>query len=239
MRVRALNVTLLTCLAASALAAQSLSQPAVSVSAGVYTDEQAARGRVVARDYCVHCHAADWTGLDGPPLVGDAFTRQWGPRTLRRLFDKIADTMPPGDADSVSDAEALDVVAFLLQQNGFPAGRAELSSDAPVLAASQPIVPSATPSVGSLVQAAGCLRGAGQEWMLTRSSEPTFAAPGTDARGARPVPMPGSATVRLMNVFPAPTDKAGRVVRVSGLLVADTTPFVVNVVSLEVAGPEC
>src|SRR5262245_28084124 len=104
MRLRAALPVLLTCvMTASSAVAQSPSQEA-SVWDGVYTDRQAARGQAVARDHCAQCHATDWTGLEGPPLVGDAFMRTWGPRPLRRLFEKIA-TMPPGAAETLSDAE--------------------------------------------------------------------------------------------------------------------------------------
>ena len=237
MRLLVVTLLLASGITPSSTVAKSASQTQASVSDGVYTDEQAVRGRGVARDQCARCHGTDWTGLEGPPLVGDTFLRQWGPRTLRRLFDKIADTMPPGDPDSVSDAEALDVIAFLLQQNGLPAGDHELSPDAPVLGGTLPIARTARPVVGSLVQVFGCLQRAAGEWVLTGSDEPTFAVQGA-GRLEEIVPR-GTTTVRLMNVFPVPTDKTGRPVIVQGLLVADTAPFVVNVVSLELAGPAC
>jgi mono/diheme cytochrome c family protein len=237
MRLLIMTLLLASTVTLSSNVAKTALQSQASVSDGVYTDEQAARGRGVARDHCARCHATDWTGLEGPPLVGDTFLRQWGPRTLRRLFEKIDDTMPPGDPDSVSDAEALDVLAFLLQQNGLPAGDHELSPDAPVFVGTLPIARTARPAVGSLVQVFGCLQRAAGEWVLTGSNEPTFAVQDV-GRLEETVPR-GTTTVRLMNAFPVPTDKTGRAVIVQGFLVADTAPFVVNVVSLELAGPAC
>lgn len=240
MRLRTARLALAACaVAAGSAGAQSPSQTSSSVWDGVYTDRQAERGQAVARDRCAQCHGTDWRGLEGPPLVGDAFMRIWGPRPLRRLLEKIADTMPPGAAESLSDAERLDVLAFLLQQNGMPSGDRDLAADAPVLAATRPIARTSRPVVGSFVHAAGCLKGVGPDWELTEATEPAVAtADANDVRTSE-TSAPRTATIRLMNVFPVPTDKVGRAVRVQGLLVAPAPAFVINVVSLERAGDAC
>lgn len=240
MRLRAAILGLLTCaMTASSVVAQSSSSEGASVWDGVYTDQQAARGQAVARNHCAQCHATDWTGLEGPPLVGDSFMRTWGPRPLQRLFEKIAGTMPPGAVETVSDTEKLDVLAFLLQQNGLPSGERVLARDAPVLLGTRPIARASRPVVGSLVQASGCLTGPGPEWELRGATEPAF--PTSDANESRgsATSTPGTVTIRLINVFPNPADKVGRAVRVQGLLVSLAPAFVINVVSLVVASQTC
>ena len=77
--------------------------------------------------------------------------------------------MPEAGSSDVSDAEKLDTVAYILQQNGFPAGAAELT-EASALADLR-MIPRDGPSPprsGALVQAVGCLREAKPNvWMLT------------------------------------------------------------------------
>ena len=48
---------------------------------------------------------------------------KWELNSVERLFHKIRDTMPEAGSSDVSDVEKLETVAYILQQNGFPAGR--------------------------------------------------------------------------------------------------------------------
>ena len=48
--------------------------------------------------------------------------------TVAELFDRIRVSMPPSNPSSVSAKEKGDIVAYLLKQNGFPAGKTELPS---------------------------------------------------------------------------------------------------------------
>jgi hypothetical protein len=49
------------------------------------------------------------------------------------LFRRIRDSMPGWDIDSVSPVEKIDIVAYILKSNGYPAGREELTLDIPAL----------------------------------------------------------------------------------------------------------
>src|SRR6476620_11386952 len=89
---------------------------------GVYTAAQAARGKLVVEAHCTNCHGATLSGLEGPALAGASFRLNWETKDLGALFTKIRDTMPDGAVSSISDDEKLDSVAYLLDQNGFPAG---------------------------------------------------------------------------------------------------------------------
>ena len=95
--------------------------------AGVYTTAQAERGRAVVEAHCGECHQDDLSGGEGPALVGPTFMLKWEMNSVERLFHKIRDTMPEAGSSDVSDVEKLETVAYILQQNGFPAGATELT----------------------------------------------------------------------------------------------------------------
>jgi len=45
---------------------------------------------------------------------------------LAAVFDYVKTTMPAGEPGSLRKSEYVDILAFLIQANGFPAGRREL-----------------------------------------------------------------------------------------------------------------
>jgi len=102
-----------------------------------YTLEQADRGALVYRTRCAGCHGTDLRGGGFvSPLAGEGVLAWWERRglTVDDLFYVVRTRMPPGAAKSMSTDERLDVVAFLLQQNGLKAGGAPLRADAEYLA---------------------------------------------------------------------------------------------------------
>jgi len=103
------------------------------VQAGVYTDEQATRGRAIFKDRCSLCHGATLGGALAPPLVGDDFLADFNQRPLSDLVNKIRDTMPDNDPGTLTRPQAADIVSYILQVNKVPAGRTELSADDAVL----------------------------------------------------------------------------------------------------------
>jgi len=100
-----------------------------TVWAGIYSNEQATRGEAAYRAACASCHLETLKGNDtAPALTGDAFLREWNSRTVRELYGRILTTMPADDPGSVAEQTVLDIVAYVLQSNGFPAGDAVLAS---------------------------------------------------------------------------------------------------------------
>ena len=112
---------------ATVLFTSLLAQNPPPIWAGVYTAAQAERGRAVVEAHCGECHHDDLSGGEGPALVGSTFMLKWEMHSVERLFHKIRDTMPEAGSTDVSDVEKLDTVAYILQQNGFPAGATELT----------------------------------------------------------------------------------------------------------------
>ena len=98
-----------------------------SVWDGVYTDAQSTRGRAGYADHCALCHGVTLGGVGGaPPLTGGRFISEFDGLTLGALFDRIRTTMPLDKPGSLGRPEYADILAFMLQINGFPSGTTEL-----------------------------------------------------------------------------------------------------------------
>ena len=99
-------------------------------AAGIYTADQAQAGRAVYEQECAPCHQSNLQGsFEAPPLAGESFLRFWGDLSPRDLFDRIRTSMPPEQPGALGAGAYLGVVAYLLQANGAPAGRNELSAE--------------------------------------------------------------------------------------------------------------
>lgn len=97
--------------------------PPRSASAGVFATEQVKRGESVYAANCALCHRADMGGKEpAPELAGDKFMSKWRGKSVGELFARTRTTMPMGKGGSLSDHEYLDVVAMILDANGFPSG---------------------------------------------------------------------------------------------------------------------
>lgn len=95
---------------------------AKSTMTGVYTAEQATAGEKVYGNICTGCHNLG-------SHKGQTFAQKWKGRLLSELYEQIADKMPEDDPGSLTPAESAQVVAYILQANGNPAGAQPLSTD--------------------------------------------------------------------------------------------------------------
>jgi mono/diheme cytochrome c family protein len=143
---------------------------------GIFTSAQAERGSG-SSTRCRTCHGPELAGTDrAPALKGNAFLSNWEDGSVNRLFAKIRDTMPPGNTDQITPDVKLDIVAFLLRENGFPSGTSQLASNADALDSLQIVkkgADGAGPANFSLVQVVGCLsQSRPGEWTLTSASDP-------------------------------------------------------------------
>lgn len=99
-----------------------------SVWDGVYTAEQAQRGAQFYEQACAECHGADLSGGEmAPSLVGGEFVWAWNGLSVGELFERLRVSMPQGVPSRVSRQEKADILAFMLEMNGFPAGDRELA----------------------------------------------------------------------------------------------------------------
>jgi mono/diheme cytochrome c family protein len=100
-----------------------------TVWSGIYTTEQATRGKAKADAECGTCHGANMAGDLAPTLAGNDFIGHWYDAKLGELAAKITQTMPASAPGSLKADEYADVLAYLLQLNGFPAGMETLTVD--------------------------------------------------------------------------------------------------------------
>jgi alcohol dehydrogenase (cytochrome c) len=105
--------------------ATAQSQPA---SNGVYTPDQATIGATTFQTICAKCHQPDLRGSsEAPPLAGGPFLSAWRGRTTNDLYTKIQGSMPADNPRTLSDQAVGALVAYILRQNGAPAGNQELT----------------------------------------------------------------------------------------------------------------
>ena len=78
-----------------------------SITEGVYTVQQAARGQQLYKAQCAECHGNVMEGTTGPPLAGDSFLSGWSAQTLSHLVDKIQKTIRSTYLEACPDSNPL------------------------------------------------------------------------------------------------------------------------------------
>lgn len=107
------------------------SAPSRSVLDGVYTEDQAKRGQALYAQECSSCHGPELGGAEmAPALAGPAFAADWSGLTMGDLVDRIRVSMPVNDPGKLGRQQCADIVSFMLKVGQFPAGKAELPSEA-------------------------------------------------------------------------------------------------------------
>jgi mono/diheme cytochrome c family protein len=109
-------------------------QTSRSVWDGVYTDDQAKRGRALYGDHCGSCHGASLEGGESAPaLTGGEFLSNWNGLSAGDLFERIRSTMPQNKPRSLSREVNADILAYVFSANQFPPGKEELAHAAEIL----------------------------------------------------------------------------------------------------------
>jgi alcohol dehydrogenase (cytochrome c) len=101
-------------------------QPAAKV-AGWYSAEQAAAGAKLFADSCAGCHGAKLEGGAGPALSGATWTQRFGGAKLLTVWGIIKGPMEQYAGKTFTTQQSLDILAYLLQQNGLAAGAQPLT----------------------------------------------------------------------------------------------------------------
>jgi len=109
--------------------------------AGPYAVEQATAGRAAYDTNCASCHGADLTGGAVPALAGPPFLGSWGSKTTRDLLGLVQTTMPPDKPGGLPEQTYLNIVSYIMQANGSPAGP-------------QPLTPTTAASIGATAKGA-------------------------------------------------------------------------------------
>jgi mono/diheme cytochrome c family protein len=112
-------------LSAAALNGQT---PSKTTNSGVYTAEQAERGKKAFEAKCTACH-------DTARFTGDPFLDVWNGKPLKDVWDIASGTMPEDNPGSLPPQEYGDILAYFLHLNAFPTGETELKGEAAAMAA--------------------------------------------------------------------------------------------------------
>jgi mono/diheme cytochrome c family protein len=206
------------------LAGQAAATPGRSVWDGVFTTAQANRGGQLFAASCASCHGANLQGGEGKALRGDAFWTDWRESTVDALLTYVSKNMPFSEdgslAGTLSPSTYVDIVAYILSANEFPAGGQDLTASS---SAGVQIIrkegPGELPAT-TLGRIVGCLapRGADGSWKVEKGSRAVRAA--SAATPARDVPL-GDRTYPLKFVLTPLTKYVGHRVAVTGALLGD------------------
>jgi mono/diheme cytochrome c family protein len=109
---------------------------AAPTAPAVYTNAQAAQGGSVYASQCASCHGEQLEGNIGPAMKGPQFKQMVAAQQLTgaSLLEVISQSMPKSTPGSLTATEYASIVAYILQQNGLPAGQTPLAPNDPQLA---------------------------------------------------------------------------------------------------------
>lgn len=101
---------------------RSVSAQGKTTWSGVFTAAQVESGKALATAKCGSCHGTNMKGELAPTLVGADFIDHWYDARLGELATRVKNTMPSDAPGTLKPEEYADILAFLLSENGFPAG---------------------------------------------------------------------------------------------------------------------
>ena len=134
------NVTLAAVLVAMIINVQSIaSAVAQTISPAPLTVAQADAGRNSYMTNCASCHGDDLAGNGAPALAGKGFAAsQIGQLTAAQLYTYIQETMPYGQSSTLTSETYVNILAFIMEENGAKPG-------------DQPLTPSTNVIVGDII----------------------------------------------------------------------------------------
>jgi cytochrome c5 len=217
---------------------------------GVFTAEQAARGKTSYEATCNRCHgpitaSSPWIGLDD-------FMDRWREDSAQSFFTFLKTSMPPqrGRAPRpvLSDDTYVDIITYILAANGLPPGSRELTAGLlDVTRVEGKDGPKPLPH-GALAIVVGCLqRLNATTWILSMATEPvrTRSEESTDAevKAAQNTKL-GGLTFRLQNLEWVgdkfdPEMHEGHRIHIKGSLIRQPNAERIDVRSLVVAAATC
>ena len=102
--------------------------PERTTLSGIYTDSQVERGEETYYASCVNCHPRG-------TYAGQSFKANWDGRPLSDLYDWVLNKMPKSDPGTLTPEQSVDVIAYILKENGLPAGKTKMPADEDALKA--------------------------------------------------------------------------------------------------------
>jgi len=98
-------------------------------ASGEYIAQQAEEGARIYAVRCAMCHGARLEGTVETPGLTGKFVANWGGRPLSHLYDYMSAAMPQPAPGSLTPQDNARLMAFILRQNGAPAGKRPLPAD--------------------------------------------------------------------------------------------------------------
>ncbi len=116
---------------AGLLAACSAHPAPAGKTPALFRAEQAEAGEQAYLASCSACHGVRLDGGAGPPLRGERMRARAQAAHLRvgDMFSTIAQQMPLNQPASLTEQQYVDIMAYVLESNGYPAGTAALTHD--------------------------------------------------------------------------------------------------------------
>jgi polar amino acid transport system substrate-binding protein len=121
------NANAYDCLQCHANIGHVYEQPSSKVG-GWYSVAQATAGAKLFEDSCSGCHGAKLQGGTGPSLSGVDWKQRFGEAKLLTVFGEIKGPMAEYAGATFTTQQSLDILAYLLQQNGLVAGNMPLTN---------------------------------------------------------------------------------------------------------------
>ena len=85
----------------------------LSLVSGIYSEAQAESGAVLYDTHCAHCHLPSfYTNIDST----------WNDMSVLDFYYKVSGSMPADNPRALSQAQYLNLVAWVLAINGYPSG---------------------------------------------------------------------------------------------------------------------
>jgi len=111
-----------------------------------FSAEQVSQGRWEYSQKCAVCHGAQLQGGGAPALKGRVFNTQWNGHSLQDFYNYVHQNMPLGQGGALNSQEYADIVAYVLAQNGLPAGNERLTPKSPMDRALDLVAATAAPN---------------------------------------------------------------------------------------------
>ena len=209
---------------------------------GVFTADQAERGRKYFGSNCASCHGEKLEGGEGKALAGATFWADWSERSVGELVNYVRTNMPFSDDGSLKGTlptgTYVDIIAHILNSNGLPAGPKELTVTSGDTVQILPKEGAGELAASTVVRVVGCLgpRSADGSWRLQKATAPKRAA--AAAEPAASVAL-GTRDYQLRFVLQSLTRFAGHRMVVTGLLLGAGGADGINVSSIASVADTC
>ena len=99
------------------LAAAAASAEPRTINDAVYTDDQADAGEILYAEHCVSCHDKKYFR----PVL-----KAWEGQPLGLLYTVMSTSMPESNPGALPRKDYVDILAYILSLNRYPAGDTEL-----------------------------------------------------------------------------------------------------------------